>query len=252
MSTFNREELRAIMSIVTEEGLTATWDKNQAIAVTQTIEDWFESNTSSLLTAMEETVPGILSDEAKAGFIKAYMQIKAIGPPKKRLVPEYYDDTHEVNQELNDQTDRGIAIVGAAFLDAKLEMALKVYFVEGLSNNDYKDLFDGPVTPLGTFSAKVRVARAVGLIGAKTFNDLKLINTIRNRFAHELSITSFNEPSIAELCAKLQLTEIGFMGRKSPLESRTMFIHSVLLIMNLLYSEIVAGSDIGELPKMSP
>jgi len=180
------------------------------------------------------------------------MQMKATGLPKRRLAPDYYDDALDAHRELEAQTDRAVAIVGAAFLDAKLEKTLRLHFISGLSNNAHKDLFEGPTAPLGTFSGKIRLAHALGLIGVKSFADLKLIATIRNRFAHRLEVTSFSEPAIADLCSKLQLANIVFMGEEVPHNPRTRFIKAVVNIMHFIYSEIVAGTELGEPPSKSP
>lgn len=78
------------------------------------------------------------------------------------LAPDYYDDWREVLAELEAQTDRGVAIVGLALLDAKIEKALRLVFVPGLSKRELDDLFEGPVTPLGsTPNLRTHLKRAI-------------------------------------------------------------------------------------------
>lgn len=252
LGVLNPEELNSLLQIVAGEGeYPVTWDKQQGYAISQAIEDWFRSHISSLYEAMNDAAPGATDDEAKGRFVKAYMQVKAMGPLKRRLAPNYYDDVDVVQRELEAQTDRAVAIVGCAFLDTRIEKALRLHFVSGLSNNTLKALF-GPTDPLGTFSGKVHVAHALGLIGEESFADLKLIGKIRNKFAHRLEITNFADPYIADLCSKLQLADIVFLNEPPPSEPRQRFIRSVVNIMHFIYSEIVAGTGIGEAPSKSP
>lgn len=58
-------------------------------------------------------------------------------------------------------------------------------------------LFDG-YGPLGSFSAKIDIAYALGIITEQIFNDLKTIKDIRNEFAHpkELEFLTFSSPDI--------------------------------------------------------
>ncbi len=168
------------------------------------------------------------------------------------LAPDYYDDWREVLTELESQTDRGAAIVGAALLDAKIERALRLSFVPGLRKREFGDLFEGPVAPLGSFSGKVRVPHALGLIGDRSRADLKLIGKIRNEFAHKLEVKSFNESPINEWCESLSLADMTFVGQQPPTMARQRFVQAVVNIMHLLYSELVAGSPLGQKPSKSP
>jgi hypothetical protein len=249
----NPEELTALRNIVAGDGkYTVTWDKPQANAVFEAIDAWFKQQLPALYGAINEAAPGVIDNEARDRFVRAYMQVNALGIPKQRSAAGYYDDGHEVNRELEAQTDRAAAIVGAAFLDTKLETALKLCLVPGLSQKEQKDLFEGPTALLGTFSGKTRVAHALGLIGPQSFADLRLIAKIRNRFAHVLGVTSFTNPEIADWCSKLQLADIVCMGEARPSEPRQRFTRSVVNVMHFMYSEIVAGTEIGASPSKSP
>lgn len=253
MSELNEKELIALIRLVAGEGeITVTWDKPQGFAIFQTINNWLESHLPSLYEAMNDAAPGVTDDGAKKRFVKAYMQVKSLGVPERRSPTGYYDDVFNVHRELEAQTDRAVAIVGAAFLDAKLEMVLNLHCAPALSNNEQKNLFRGPTAPLGSFSGKMRVAHAFGLIGPRSYADLKLIAKIRNRFAHDLQITNFSEPAIIESCSKLQLADYVFSSQEIPHDPRGRFLNSVVNIMHFMYSEIVAGTEIGEVPRVSP
>jgi hypothetical protein len=50
---------------------------------------------------------------------------------------------------------------------------------------------------LGPFSARIAIGKALVSIDDDTHHDLSLLGKIRNRFAHDLSVSSFNEPEMA-------------------------------------------------------
>jgi DNA-binding MltR family transcriptional regulator len=121
-----------------------------------------------------------------------------------------------------------------------------------VQNNELDDLFDGPTAPLGSYSGKIRVAHALGIVGPRSFKDLKLIGQIRNRFAHHLEVKDFADPKIREWCARLALADLRFLGEPAPVEPRDRFVRSVANIAHLVYSELVAGTPLGEAPSKSP
>lgn len=116
----------------------------------------------------------------------------------------YYAAIEAVSAELGAQTDRGAAIVGVALLDEKLRLAIEVVLDPSLRPADRRDLFEGPSAPLPTYSARARMARALGLFGDDLLADLKLLGRIRNRFAQRLNVRAFSDPRIAPLCEQLR------------------------------------------------
>jgi DNA-binding MltR family transcriptional regulator len=98
---------------------------------------------------------------------------------------------------LTKESDRGCALFAAAYLDKALSDLLYVSLVEDKSIE--KDLFDGSA-PLGTFSARIKIAYYLGLISVSCRRDLDLVRTIRNDFAHNAEIISFEDQKIAQRC----------------------------------------------------
>jgi DNA-binding MltR family transcriptional regulator len=90
--------------------------------------------------------------------------------------------------ELQRETDRGIAIVGATFLDDILKTCIDVSLRKPTPEDDQmrQQFFMGD-GPLAAFSARIRMAYLLEIIGPLTFHDLKIINDIRNTFAHYTS-----------------------------------------------------------------
>jgi len=78
--------------------------------------------------------------------------------------------------------ERSLVIGGAARIDVGLERLLKAVMSRGPRGKD-DNLFD-PDRPLGTFSAKIKLAYRLGLLDDDVEHALQLIRKIRNDFAH--------------------------------------------------------------------
>ncbi len=105
-------------------------------------------------------------------------------PKKKAQIP--LRDSRKITdalRELTEQTDRGLAVVGAAIIQEKLKDLIIRSFVK--RNKKIRNLF-GPDGALGAFAAQIKLAYAVGLIGSDIYSDLNLIREIRNKSAHFL------------------------------------------------------------------
>ncbi|QEH78074.1 transcriptional regulator [Sphingomonas sp. C8-2] len=135
-------------------------------------------------------------------------------------------------QEFQSETDRGAALVGASLIDQKLGDTLRAFFVTGKAAGE---LLDGGTAPLGTFSARIKAAYALGLIDTFELNECNLIRKIRNEFAHSVHGLAFEGPKVAALCAKLQSDLPG--GREAFAgKPRGVFINAVILmVMRLTY-----------------
>jgi hypothetical protein len=77
--------------------------------------------------------------------------------------------------------ERSLVIGGAARIDVGLERLLKAVMSRGPRGKD-DNLFD-PDRPLGTFSAKIKLAYRLGLLDDDVEHALQLIRKIRNDFA---------------------------------------------------------------------
>jgi hypothetical protein len=97
-------------------------------------------------------------------------------------------------EDLAHESDRAIAIVGAAQLEQALEALLRNHLVPCGTQDD--PLFDGPYAPLANLSSKIDLAHRLGLISARWCRDLHLIRKIRNAFAHNVSGCTFDDSSV--------------------------------------------------------
>jgi DNA-binding MltR family transcriptional regulator len=93
------------------------------------------------------------------------------------------------------RTHSGIVLTTVAVLDNQLELALKKT-MRPLSKKLYEQLF-GPFRPLSTFSSKIVMARALGIITTDIYTELEKIRRIRNEFAHSSKLLNFESDEIA-------------------------------------------------------
>lgn len=92
-----------------------------------------------------------------------------------------------------DNTQSGRVIVRTTLMERVLEMLLEGKMVN--LKNDVRDkLFTG-YGPLASFSAKIDMTFALGLIGAEQRKTLNHVRHIRNAFAHADEMLHFNHPS---------------------------------------------------------
>jgi len=105
---------------------------------------------------------------------------------------------------LRGKAGRDLAVLGASWLDIILEQNLLANMAE-LSSDERDDLFDGRGV-LATTSAKINVARSFGLISAEARTQSKLLNRVRNLFAHTIEDLDTDSPAIAAIVDKMTFT----------------------------------------------
>lgn len=124
--------------------------------------------------------------------------------------------THSIANELSDlaftlarESDRGMALTGAAMLDDSLEILIKVHL---LDKPKLVISLLGPDRPLGTFSGRIKLAYLLGLLEESEFRDLEVVRKIRNDCAHNRGDVDFgaapHKDRIAELNAPKQTAEL--------------------------------------------
>ena len=101
------------------------------------------------------------------------------------------------------ESDRGCALVLAANLDNRLRTLLESFFVE-LSTKKLNAVFEGNGC-LATFSSRIKLSYALGLLGEDERHDLDIIRDIRNNFAHDESTITFTSKAVSDRCKSLRL-----------------------------------------------
>ena len=89
---------------------------------------------------------------------------------------------------LGPESDRGLVLAGAAFIDNSLEKLLRSYLVASPATDK---LFSSN-GPLSTFSSRNNMACSLGLIDPVVKRDIDLIRKIRNEFAHTEKAVALN------------------------------------------------------------
>ena len=99
--------------------------------------------------------------------------------------------------------DRAGAILGATMVEDMLRRALLAKF-RTLNAGETDRLF-GPDQPLGSFSAKIKLAYALGMCDRRDAQNLDSLRAIRNTFAHDQKPLTFKTAEVHEICHHLHL-----------------------------------------------
>lgn len=105
----------------------------------------------------------------------------------------------------------GRVLVLTAHLDNLLYGLIETS-MPSLDRKTRETLFEG-TGPLGTFSSKIYLAKAMGLIDPQIANELHKLRKIRNKFAHAANLLNWAHPQVAELVSKLAGAEAGKPSR---------------------------------------
>lgn len=145
--------------------------------------------------------------------------------------PEETKDLTTFLAELQRESDRGLPLVGTAFIDQKLRDTLESLFIEDKVANR---LLDDANSPLGTFSSRLDCCYALGLINAYEHSEINLLRKVRNEFAHAKHGISFKSQRIMAFCSTLK-SDLP-LGAGHPVnDARFRFINAVICIILRLY-----------------
>jgi DNA-binding MltR family transcriptional regulator len=117
------------------------------------------------------------------------------------------DEIPAVLAEINNQpNDRGAALIASAAVEMSLSHFIESWIVPDLNSDEENGLF-GSDAPLSSFSDKIKVAYAFGLIDKDLRENLETLRLIRNAFAHSILAIDFKTEEIAKACENLTLGE---------------------------------------------
>jgi hypothetical protein len=136
--------------------------------------------------------------------------------------------------EMGEDGARGSILAGTSFLEDVLKGAIMHRFGH-LNAKELKDLFDG-TAPLSTFSAKIKIAYAMGVIGKLTRHDLEKMRELRNAAAHSARHITFKIPEIANMVLGLHSLKDVVGGEKFIVQHK--FVSCVNLIMLALVAKM--------------
>jgi hypothetical protein len=105
------------------------------------------------------------------------------------------------------ESDRGAALVGSALVESTLRAAIRAHMVPGDVAESLASNIFGETGALGAFGVQIEFGFLLGLYSDGVRRDLKIIQKIRNRFAHQVRMKSFDVPEIKDRCANLKVAE---------------------------------------------
>jgi hypothetical protein len=149
--------------------------------------------------------------------------------------------------------DRTLAILHVSYIEKYLGQAVAAR-LPGLTSRLRESLFDQEGT-LGTLGAKNHMAQALGLITPVDHGNISRLSNIRNKFAHNIAITSFEHQDILKLLEKLvydirlisgtdeQQKKIVEAWRDSSPRER---FHAIALLLNIALHNFINAQHRGE------
>jgi DNA-binding MltR family transcriptional regulator len=156
-----------------------------------------------------------------------------------KVLLEKFDTVIAVREELSKETDRGCALMAASFLDYEIESLLRSKLVGNKKHLDSLFDFNGP---LGSFSARIKMAYSIGLISKEIMADLDIIRKIRNEFGHKYEPISFESRLINSQIANLKHT----FHNAAEVKPRTVFNNTVTLILAFIHASLHQENTIKE------
>jgi hypothetical protein len=190
------------------------------------------------LSAQDPTPPKITVEEVYRRTKDLVDAMLEQLPPERR---EGMAAIFRFRTTLSNETDRGSALMAAAFLDDRLKALIESRLV-----NDAKIVkrgfdFNGP---LGTFSSRIDFAYLLGLIPKNARLDLHKLRAIRNAFAHESGPLDFNDQAISQKCDGLV-----YLGMGEGYSTGTRFRRTMMRLLTLIEEAIANCKHIDPAPE---
>jgi hypothetical protein len=113
---------------------------------------------------------------------------------KTKSLRELIQSAQVLVDKLGRLTHAGVAMVVGAALDQLLEEALTTKLVH--ANRETRDKLFGEYGALQTFSAKIDLSFALGVVDRKAYTNLTIIRKVRNCFAHADGFLDFDAPTV--------------------------------------------------------
>ncbi|WP_157861929.1 hypothetical protein [Methylobacterium sp. Leaf361] len=179
----------------------------------------------------------------------------------KALLKQLPSDT-EINSlvaQYDDDNDASFAVRSCSYVHKMLERLIRSK-CRALTPDDDGFLFDGGRNGIiAGFANQLRVAFAFQYIDFTAYDDLMLMNSIRNAFAHSLHPATFETKPIAEDCKKLFMYETSIYlrqnweektGKKATISlSRAVYSNSIFLYYHALYFNLHGMDPVGSTPE---
>ena len=117
-----------------------------------------------------------------------------------------HDDIHRTLAELQLAPDYTTALVASALMETMVKYLIATHLIP-LGAEHTERIFGETNGILGSFSAKINMSYALGLIGPETKEVLHRIRAIRNFFAHFTKHASFDDSEIRAECERFPFSK---------------------------------------------
>lgn len=111
---------------------------------------------------------------------------------REKLGVDFFRD-RQLLTTLTKGSDRDAAILGGSILEELLNRLLRKKLVQ---SPIFEDAIENSNGSLSTLSNKIQLSYLMGLISKKMYDNLTVIRKIRNKFAHEIVGSSFENEQI--------------------------------------------------------
>jgi DNA-binding MltR family transcriptional regulator len=161
-------------------------------------------------------------------------------------IEELTGDTKKVFDVLNDESDLACVLIGSSYLSELLANIIEVNFIKTSISGKLLDPQGGAI---GEFAVRADLAYCLGLINKSYYQDLGLISTIRNMFAHKHLTLDFSDEIVREKCEKLKAWRILQHGEENfteltkeqmRIQARNKFNLSVAIIGQRIHVNVVS------------
>lgn len=123
---------------------------------------------------------------------------------KKNKIPPSIEELSKRSKELDkiinlEKSDLAKVLVATSFIDTTLSSLLNKFFI----NSKISNRIISNIGFLGNYQAKSDISYILGLISKPLYNNIVKIGEIRNKFAHDFKLTTFNDEEIEKLCMQI-------------------------------------------------
>lgn len=115
---------------------------------------------------------------------------------KAHSSPKLSEQDYRIGDQMVGETDRGAVIICASLIEDALAQRIRDNFVQ-LSSDETDSLF-GAEAPIGSFSARIKLAYALGIIDRNHRQMCDLLRAMRNSCAHSRQMISFQDKALVD------------------------------------------------------
>lgn len=141
------------------------------------------------------------------------------------------EDHNNIVKAFENESDRGAAVLAGSLIEHYLGIFLKSKMVD---DQDIDELFDND-GPFSTFYQRRESAYAFGFISNEQRKILRFIQKIRNHFAHNPHIASFDKPPVSDWCQHISIKDLlpdkGKLNNKPDWNNRTNYMIAISLLV---------------------